>query len=270
VRATTFDASASSSGSSPSSRRANRRRTCSRASSRMVCSARSRARCSPSPDAVRWSPWVLEGVDELGQSFAADRDGPQDGRPPARRRVGVLDGVPHLEHPAELGLELAGTAVVRLVDDEHVGDLEDAGLRRLDAVTHPWGERDHGRVRRRGDLDLGLPDTHRLDDDVVEPRGIEHEHRLRRREGQSAEVAAGRHRADEDVGVGVVGLHPDPVAEQRPAGERRGRVHGQDGDRASLPRSSAAIALVSVDLPTPGDPVMPMTRALPSAGRARR
>ena len=26
---------------------------------------------------------------------------------------------------------------IGLVDDEHIGDLEDAGLGRLDAITHP-------------------------------------------------------------------------------------------------------------------------------------
>jgi hypothetical protein len=38
--------------------------------------------------------------------------------------------------------------VVRLVDDEHVGDLEDAGLRRLDPVAHAGGEGDDRGVRR--------------------------------------------------------------------------------------------------------------------------
>ena len=43
-------------------------------------------------------------------------------------------------------------------------------------------------------------------------------------------MAAGGHRADVDAGVGGVLGHPDPVAEQRAAGERRGRVDGEHAD----------------------------------------
>ena len=51
-----------------------------------------------------------------------------------------------------------------------------------------------------------------------------------RRRGQPAEVPAAGHRADVDAGVGGVVLHPDPVAEQRPAGERAGRVDREHAD----------------------------------------
>ena len=47
---------------------------------------------------------------------------------------------------------------------------------------------------------------------------------------EPAEVAARGHRADVDVAVEGVVLHPHPVAEQRAAGERRGRVHREDAD----------------------------------------
>ena len=89
-----------------------------------------------------------------------------------------------------------------------------------------------------GDLDLGLPDADGLDQHHVAAGGVEHPQRLRRRPGQPAEVAAGGHRADVDARVGGVLLHPDPVAEQRAAGERRGRVDGEHAD--PLARLAAA------------------------------
>ena len=67
-------------------------------------------------------------------------------------------------------------------------------------------------------------------------------------------------------GRGVV-LHPDPVAEQRAAGERRRRVDGQHADplaaRRGRPPTSAEVV---VDLPTPGAPVRPTTVARPPYG----
>ena len=47
---------------------------------------------------------------------------------------------------------------------------------------------------------------------------------------QSAEVAARRHAADEDAGVGDVRLHADAIAENRAAGERAGGIDGDDAD----------------------------------------
>ena len=47
-------------------------------------------------------------------------------------------------------------------------------------------------------------------------------------------MAAGGHRADVDVAVEGVVLHPHPVAEQRAAGERRGRVDREHADPLAL------------------------------------
>ena len=89
------------------------------------------------------------------------------------------------------------------------------------------------------------------------PDGVEHEHRLQRRLGEPAEVAARAHRADEDAGVEEVVAEPDPVAEQRAC------VNGLDGSTemtptvCSRPRTWRTSALISDDLPTPGGPVTP-------------
>ena len=63
-----------------------------------------------------------------------------------------------------------------------------------------------------------------------QPRRVEHPQRLRHGGRQPAELAARGHRADEHALVGGVVLHPHPVAEQRAAGERRGRVDRQHAD----------------------------------------
>ena len=96
------------------------------------------------------------------------------------------------------------------------------------------GRQGHDRGVRGGrHLDLGLAHADGLDDHVVEAGGVEDQCGLGRGEGQPAEVPARGHRADVDALVLVVALHADAVAEQRPAGERRGRVDGQHAHGAA-------------------------------------
>ena len=185
---------------------------------------------SSTPAAVMWSRWAVIAVPQLGDAGAV------------RCRPSPTIGT---DHP-----ELAGAAVsadsssiccrsrrvsvdarpVGLVDGEDVGDLHQAGLGRLHAVAPPGVDDDDGRVGLAGDLDLDLPDADGLDDDPAVPERVEQADRLRRRQRQPAEVAAGRHRADEHARVGGVVLHPHAVAEDGPAGERRRRVDGEHGD----------------------------------------
>ncbi len=47
-------------------------------------------------------------------------------------------------------------------------------------------------------------------------------------------LTARRHAADEHVAVGRVRLHPQPIAENRAAGERAGRIDGDDADRLAV------------------------------------
>ena len=159
-----------------------------------------------------------------------------------------------------------GAVPVGLVDHEHVGDLEDAGLGGLDPVAHARRQQHQRGVGGRGDLDLGLADADGLDQHHVAAGRVQHPDGLRGRRGQPAEVAAGGHRPDEHAGVGRVVLHPHPVAEQRPAGERRGRVDREHADPVPLPAQRPTSIEVEVDLPTPGEPVSPITRARPVCG----
>ena len=64
-------------------------------------------------------------------------------------------------------MQLRRHRVIRFVHDEDVGDFEDARLEQLDRIAAARLQRDERRVREFGDLDLGLPDADRLDDDDV-------------------------------------------------------------------------------------------------------
>ena len=108
------------------------------------------------------------------------------------------------------------------------------GLRGLHRVAPTGIHDDDRRVGVAGDLDLDLPDADGLDEDPRRADRVEHARGLRRRDREAAEVAAGRHRADEHAGVGRVVLHADAVAEDRAAAERAGRVDGEHADRRVL------------------------------------
>ena len=130
------------------------------------------------------------------------------------------------------------------------------------------GDQDeHDRVGVVDDVDLGLADADRLQEDVVLAGGVHQQRRLQRRLGQAAERAAGRHRADEDAGVEEVVGEADAVAEQRAAAERAadGSIESTAMSR-SCSRRCLTSAPISVDLPAPGGPVKPTTSALPVCG----
>ena len=126
--------------------------------------------------------------------------------------------------------------IVHLVDRDHVGDLHDPGLQRLHRVAGAGHEDEEDRVGDPDHLDLALARADRLEEDDVLAGRVEHEQRLQRRLGETAEVAARPHRADEDVGVEEVVGEPDPVAEQRAVRERARGIDRDDADRAAHAR----------------------------------
>ena len=132
------------------------------------------------------------------------------------------------QHRPQLGRRPLCARLVALVDDDQVGDLEQAGLDRLDLVAH-LGRLEHDRRVGSGrDLDLALAGPDRLDQDQVETGGVQHRRGRRGRRGQPSGVAARCHRADEHAVIAGVRLHPDPVAEQRAAGDRARRIDRDD------------------------------------------
>ena len=169
---------------------------------------------------------LAQCVDGLVDARALQRGGPHHRATPTAR-----DGtLPHLDHVAQVPHRRIGAVAVGLVDDEDVPDLEDPRLRGLDPVAHAGREQHERRVRRPGDLDLGLTDADGLDEDRPEARRVEHPDGLRSRDREPAEVTAAGERADVDPRVAGRVVHPDAVAEQRTSGEGRRGVDGDDGD----------------------------------------
>ena len=136
------------------------------------------------------------------------------------------------QHAADLAHHRVRQRMVGLVDDDDVRDLHHAGLERLDRVAGAGDQHQHDRVGVVDHVDLGLPDADRLEEDVLLAGGVHQQRGLQRRLGQPAERAARRHRADEHAGVEEVLGEPDPVAQQRAAAERRGRVDREHRDLA--------------------------------------
>ncbi len=164
-------------------------------------------------------PETVDCLEELIDAAAGVRLRPEDGRPPL-----ALAERLQREQRFDRGRSPVGALAVGLVDDEDVRDLHDAGLERLHLVSRARHEGHDRHVGRAHDVHLVLADSHRFDQHDILAGGIEHQRRIAGCARQSAQVATRRHAADEHVRVPRVGLHPDPVAENRPAAVRAGGV----------------------------------------------
>src|ERR1019366_8046910 len=182
--------------------------------------------------------------------------------------------IAELEHLEDLLHDAVRAVTVGLVHDEEVRDLHETRLDGLNVVPHAGRQDDDAALREPEDLDLVLAHAHRLDEDHVVPRGVEHVHGVGRRARQSAEMAARRHRPAEHAasdGMGAAGS-----VKRSSMRIRSPRIappeNGDDGSTATMPtfrprmRALRASAAVSVDLPAPGEPVRPVTRAPPVRG----
>jgi hypothetical protein len=145
----------------------------------------------------------------------------------------VLTGA-DLEEEAERVEERFHAGEVGLVDEEEVADLEDPGLEGLDDVAGRRLEDENDQVGAVEDVELGLADPHGLDEDAVHAEGVEDIGHVRRRGGEAAVALARGQGADEDAAVVERRLHPDPVAEEGPPGERARRVDGDDRDGVAV------------------------------------
>ena len=186
---------------------------------------------------------VMTGGDQFGERGAED----------VQRRAIFGRG--------ELG---AGKIVaVGLVDRDHVGELDDAFLERLQFVAgarHRQHEKEIGHV---GDRDFRLADADGLDQHDVVARSLAEQHGLARLRRDAAERARRRRGTDESLAslasfaMRVLSARIDPP------------VRRDDGSTASTatlwpwPVSMLPSASIMVDLPTPGAPVMPTRTALP-------
>ena len=135
-----------------------------------------------------------------------------------------------VHHRPQLGRHPGMAVEVGFVDNEDVGDLEDAGLDHLHAVAEVRGQDDDGGVGDGGHLELGLTHADRFQDHLVEAECSQQPDRLTRRQGQPAEVTPRTHAANEDLSVQRMALHADAVTENGPARERRVGVGGEHRD----------------------------------------
>jgi len=189
----------------------------------------------------------VDGGDQLRHPCATDSHRLHDRRPPALRlltawrRVGgqQLAVMPapglairaQVEHSLQGANRILGLRAVGLVDDEDVGDLQDAGLDRLHIVPQSGRLHDQGGLRLMGDIHFALARADRLDENGVEAGGIQRADGVGGGAGQPAQTATGGHAADEDAGIASQVAHADAVAQDRAAGEGAGRVYGDDADR---------------------------------------
>ena len=203
---------------------------------------------APPPGAVAAPrPEPLDRLHDLVDPAPLGGPGPQHRRTP-------LAGAPvgQTQHGLQFRRRPVRSGVVGLVDHEHVGDLHHPRLQGLHAVAAP-GHRHHQRdVGGPRHLDFGLPHPHRLDDDDVEPRRVEHEGGVAGGPRQPPELAAAGHAPHEHAGVAGVRLHPDPVAEHRAAAERAAGIDGQHADRPAAGPQDPGEAVDQGALPDPG------------------
>ena len=148
----------------------------------------------------------------------------------------LLAPIDRAQAVADLLLGNVCAGQVGLVDHVDIGDLEQSGLDRLDAVAEAGHrDREHA-VGRRGDLDVGLSGADRLQDDAAEPVMIEHGTEVRDGGDDPAHFTPHRHAAEVDARAARRFAHAHPVAEHRAAREGTPRVGGDDGDLLAGPR----------------------------------
>jgi hypothetical protein len=134
------------------------------------------------------------------------------------RDIAILPA--QLEHVGELLGGALRKRQVGLVDHQHIGDFEDAGLHRLHLVAHVGRIHHHAYIGDLDDLDFRLAGADGLDDDEIAAgrvHGIDDAVDAFR---QAAEMTVRCHRADEHAGILGVTPHPHAVAENGPAGDR--------------------------------------------------
>ena len=106
-----------------------------------------------------------------------------------RRNIVHRPGGLEKQRLADLAHQPVRTDTVRFINYENVGDFHQSGLHRLDPVAGLRHQHYGRRVRRRLDLELGLPHPHGLDHDVGKTEGVEKVDDFAGRRRQPAERA---------------------------------------------------------------------------------
>ena len=136
------------------------------------------------------------------------------------------------QHRAELVFGFIGAGQVRLVDHENVGDFQDSRLECLDVVTRPRRTHNDSCRRDASDLYFRLTGTDRLDDHIIETRGVEHRNDIARRSRQAAKMSARGKRANEYARFALHIAHSHPIAEHGPTADGARRIDRNHRDRS--------------------------------------
>ena len=126
------------------------------------------------------------------------------------------DTLPQRYGGVQLLRRLARLRPVRLVDNQNVGDLKQARLHRLDAITKPRRNNHDTDVSHGRNIDLVLTCTDRLKQNEIitgHIKGIDHPDRRR---GKAAEVTLTGKRTYENAVIVKTRGHADTVAENCP------------------------------------------------------
>jgi len=82
------------------------------------------------------------------------------------------------QHHFHFLLQLISARTIALVDHIQLGDFHDSCLERLDAIARLGYEHQHRRLGGGGDVQFGLPHSDSLNEECIEPKGLEHVRRL--------------------------------------------------------------------------------------------
>ena len=216
-------------------------------SSRMRHSARARRR--PLRPAARVGTKPLDGLEQLRDALPARRRGLDIGGRHSPGRTPAARAAPQSRRrcrsaPSRSALLTTKMSAISMMPAFSAWTSSPA----------PGHNRHDRHVGRAHDVDFVLADADGLDQHDVLAGGVEHQRCVARGAGETAEMPARRHAADEHAGVARVRLHPHPIAQHGAAGERAGGIDRDDADGAG---PSAAARRQAID-----------ERALPGAWRS--
>ena len=123
-----------------------------------------------------------------------------------------------------------GEFAVRLVDEDEIGELDNATLDPLELVARRRQQDQHEEVDDLGDRGLRLADTNRLDQHRVKPGRLAAQHRLAGMARDAAPSVAGRGGPDKGLGHPRQLGHAGLVAEDGTPAALRRRIDGQHLD----------------------------------------
>ncbi len=132
---------------------------------------------------------------------------------------------------------------VGLVDEDQIGQFDDAALQSLQLVAGGRRQDQEEHVDHVGDGRFGLAGADGLDQHRIEPRRLADEDRLARMAGDAAGPLAGRGRADEGRRRARQFGHPRLVAEDGAAAAFRSGIDREHGDAMAARDAVEAEAL---------------------------